>query len=296
MADVVVRLMGGLGNQMFQYAAGRSLSLRRGAGLVLDLSWFHTVSDRHYGLWALNISAETVDTPEWSPGRGSRWLGRLLNKVGKVGMEQLFRPNAVPVYREKGFGFDQAVPGLSAPVCLDGYFQSERYFSDQVSVIRNDFTVISPPNEANVRLLERLAGNDAICLHVRRGDYVANAKMNAFHGVCPVDYYRAGLQIVSEGLADPRCYVFSDDPAWVRANLCLPLPTSVVDINSAEAPQEDLRLMAACRHFVIANSSLSWWAAWLGQHPGKRVVAPKQWFQTANLDTSQLIPGAWMRI
>jgi hypothetical protein len=200
------------------------------------------------------------------------------------------------VFREKHFHFDPAVLDIRAPVCLDGYFQSEKYFSDFREEIASEFTLATPAGDRAQAILDQMATHDAVCLHVRRGDYVANAATNAVHGTCPLDYYHQGLGIVCEGLENPHCYVFSDDPEWVRAHFSPAYAMSVVDIHGSDEAHEDLRLMAACKHFVIANSSLSWWGAWLGSNPSKRVVAPRRWFQGGTHDTKDLIPDGWTRI
>jgi hypothetical protein len=133
-------------------------------------------------------------------------------------------------------------------------------------------------------------------LHVRRGDYVTDPSANAFHGLCPLDYYHRGLDEAARDLTRPECFVFSDDPAWVRENLKLAAPMTVVDVHGPGEAHVDLRLMAACHSHVIANSSLSWWGAWLGRRPGKRVVAPRQWFRSPDRDASDLVPDRWVRL
>lgn len=292
MGDVVVRLIGGLGNQMFQYAAAKAVAVRSGAELVLDLSWFATDNHRRYALGPLSISAHTLGAIS-AEGVVVRFLRRVAYRLARRSDEYW---QGHPVFHEKYFYFDPTVLDLRAPVCLDGYFQSEKYFLDCREVVAREFTVATPPGSLAQAMLERMAAHDAICLHVRRGDYVASAITNSFHGVCSVDYYRQGLRIVSEGLLDPHCYVFSDDPEWVRVHFTATLPMSVVDIHGPDEAHEDLRLMAACKHFVIANSSLSWWGAWLGSYPGKRVVAPEKWFQSNTQDARDLIPSGWVRV
>ena len=292
MSDVVVRLFGGLGNQMFQYATAKAVALRSGAELLLDLSWFSTASDRQYALGPLQVSARTLAEipPEGATGR---LLRKALHRFSRHSDKYW---QGRPVFREKHFHFDPAVLDVRAPVCLDGYFQSERYFLEYRALIASEFTVATPLGSLAQAMLERMATHDAICLHVRRGDYVANMTTKAFHGLCPLDYYHQGLRIVGEGLLKPHCYVFSDDPQWVHANFSPECPMSVVDIHGAHEAHEDLRLMAACKHFVIANSSLSWWGAWLCSYPDKRIVAPKNWFQSSTNDPKDLIPDHWVRI
>lgn len=291
--DVVVRLAGGLGNQMFQYAAARAVAIRSGTGLVVDLSWFATVSDRHYALLPFSINAQTLGPIVFERGRVVRFVRKITQRLMKRA-DKIWR--GIPVFREKYFHFDPEVLDLRAPVCMDGYFQSEKYFDDCRDVIATEFVPANPPGDSSQAMLARISACNAICLHVRRGDYVANIAANAFHGTCSLDYYNEGLSIVSAGLANPHCFVFSDDPEWVLANFQLILPMTVVDIHGPDDAHEDLRLMSACQHFVIANSSLSWWGAWLGKDLAKRVVAPKRWFNNPVNDTGDLIPKAWKTI
>jgi hypothetical protein len=274
---VVVHLLGGLGNQMFQYAAARAVAVRCNAPLVLDASWLSDEAQRPFALQPFQIKADVLQSE-----RRRSPLNLALRRA--------------PVYREKSFRYDDGVQSCRAPVYLYGYFQSEKYFAGCRDVIFDDFQVAAPPLPAAQKLLDRVEASDAICLHIRRGDYVTDPSANAFHGLCPLDYYRRGLDDVAGHLARPECFVFSDDPAWVRENLKLSAPMTVVDIHGPGDAHEDLRLMAACHSYVIANSSLSWWGAWLGRRAGKRVVAPRQWFRSPGRDASDLVPEEWVRL
>lgn len=292
MKAVHVHLLGGLGNQMFQYAAARAIAVRCNAPLVLDASWLSDGAQRPFALRPFQIKADILQpAPFRLPLNPS--LRRLARRLSRR-----FAPRKLgaPVYREKSFRYDAGVPLRRAPVYLYGYFQSEKYFADCSGVIFEDFRIAAPPHPATQKLLERIEASDAICLHVRRGDYVTDPSVNAFHGLCPLDYYHRGLEDVAGRLSRPECFVFSDDPAWVRENLKLDVPMTLVDIHGPGEAHEDLRLMAACHSYVIANSSLSWWGAWLGRRSGKRVVAPRQWFRSASRDASDLVPDRWVRL
>lgn len=292
MKSVSVRLVGGLGNQMFQYAAARAVALRNQAPLALDLSWFGTDPDRQFALGPFNIEATVGAQTSVRPGGAG-----LFARLGRRFARHLGRTRGgTPVFTEASFRYDPAIEDVAPPVALDGYFQSARYFDAVAGQIARDFTLREGASGVTADMLERIRASEAICVHIRRGDYVTNSAANAYHGTCSLAYYRDGLAQVSHGLDSPHCFVFSDDPVWVKENFHADLSVTVVDIHSTTQAHEDLRLMSACRRFVIANSSLSWWAAWLGAAQDKHVVAPKRWFSGSDNDISDLVPNDWLRV
>lgn len=290
MNSVVVRLVGGLGNQMFQYAAARALSARIGASLELDLSWFGADPERQYALAPFFIQAGIYSRQTENKGKNV-WLPKLVSRFG-------CRINLIGLsnFSEESFSYDQRIEKINRPVFLKGYFQSEKYFVSIQDNIKSEFTLRSEPISAATEILSQIAETDAICVHLRRGDYVNNPTAAAYHGTCSLNYYREAIKLVSNNLTKPHCFVFSDDPVWVRENFRSDVPITLVDIHRTDEAHEDLRLMVACKHFVIANSSLSWWGAWLGRDVNKLVVAPDKWFAISNIDTTDLIPSSWLRL
>lgn len=287
---IVTRVIGGLGNQMFQYAAGRALARRLGVTLKVDITGFESYPVHSYCLDHFALKAAEAGNGEVPNGRAeSRWA-RAVRRFG-LGTE-------LKVYRERGFAFDPEVKSLPDNTYLDGYWQSERYFSDTDAEMRRDFEIVTPPTAQNAEWLARIRGDaGAVSIHVRRGDYVTNASANAVHGTCTLDYYMRAAQHVVERIGvNPTFYVFSDDPDWVAENLHLGYHTAYVRHNDAAHNYEDLRLMSACRHHVIANSTFSWWGAWLNSSADKRVVAPLQWFRDEKMDTRDLMPPGWARL
>ena len=141
-----------------------------------------------------------------------------------------------------------------------------------------------------------IAACNAVSLHVRRGDYAADPVVTSMHGLCPLDYYDRAVEYVLGRVSDPAFFLFSDDPDWVREHLKLRGSVSVVDHNGPDSGSEDLRLMSLCRHHIIANSTFSWWGAWLDPRPDKLVIAPKRWFADESLDTSDLLPAGWVKL
>jgi hypothetical protein len=192
--------------------------------------------------------------------------------------------------------FNPAILRLTDNISLDGYWQSEKYFSDIAPVIRSDFTVRVEPEGLNREVASVINGCNAISIHFRRGDYVTDAKIAARHGACTNDYFIKAVELIKARVERPHFFVFSDDPAWVREHFTIPHTMTLVDHNGPDKAHEDLRLMSLCRHHIIANSSFSWWGAWLNPRPDKIVIAPLRWFNDPTVDTSDLIPESWLRI
>lgn len=294
---IAVTLCGGLGNQLFQYATGRALAIRCNASLVMDVSWFEqapsisNVTARKYALAPFSLPLHLENS--LSVNRSSLWSKS--NFFGRIGRRLRLKRNDVS-FVERSFRFDERVLTLEAPIRLIGYWQSPHYFSDVAAQIRQDIGTCGKLTDACIEILQKIKATDAICIHVRRGDYVTNKDATSFHGLCSNEYYKKGVNRVAQGLQEPHGFVFTDDPVWVRENLSIGIEFTVVDINSVDEPHLDLWLMSACKHFVIANSSLSWWGAWLSTSPNKKVITPVKWFVDSTIDTTDLIPADWSRI
>lgn len=282
---ITVRLLGGLGNQLFQYATGRALALRLGVELVLD----GREAARSPQTWlrpALHhFDIQTVQDAPLPPDRTHALRYGLWRKFGR----------SPRFLREAELGVNRAVLEAPDQTYLHGYFQSEQYFRDAEAQIRTELRTITPPSAQNAEWLTRLRETPgATAVHLRRGDYVADAKAAATHGSVGPDYYaRAIAQVEARTGQTPELFVFSNDPEWCRSTLSLPRPFTVIDHNTADDHYEDLRLMAACQHHVIANSTFSWWGAWLGASPAQHVVAPAQWFGVEAKQNPDILPKAW---
>ena len=290
---VIVRLRGGLGNQLFQYAAGRRIALLGGAPLKLDLTAFE-LSTRSYRLNHYNIVEEVASPAEI----------RRLSGVGHEGavarvcrhLNNRLHINKRSVLRERHYRFDPRFLRRLDNVYLDGYWQSEKYFKDIENTVREEFTLKQPPDGMNSAFLATVGHCESVSVHVRRGDYVANPATNRVHGSCDPDYYRRAADCIAESVDKPHFFVFSDDPRWARSSLSFDGPVDYVDHNGEDTDYEDLRLMSRCKHHILANSTFSWWGAWLCHNPDKVVVAPRKWFNDPSLDTSDLIPPSWRRV
>jgi hypothetical protein len=283
---VIVKLDGGMGNQLFQYATGRYLAQKLNAELKLDIDIYTAKNKRQYALHHFNVQEVFSSAGERKNLKRKEFFRRQLNKLG-VGLKPYW-------YTEQKPGYDANIEKLTDNVYLEGFWQSEKYFKPIEGTIRREFTVKDSPSELNRKYLDEIRSVNSISIHVRRGDYVTEKETNAVHGVCDLEYYRKAIDRVSAEVSDPRFYIFSDDMEWTKANLSSSTHPSIYIDHNQTAPHEDLRLMYSCKHHIIANSSFSWWGAWLNDNAEKKVIAPRNWFRT--LENRDIIPGGWLTL
>ncbi|MFK7939718.1 MAG: alpha-1,2-fucosyltransferase [Roseovarius sp.] len=285
MADdaIYTRLFGGAGNQLFQYAAGRALADTLDCDLVIDNRYVAGSADRGdcFAHFADARFTRTAALPPFKSDGALRYgLWRLFGKSPKL-------------YREQTLGFDPKLLNQSAGTYLHGYWQSDRYFAQIADQLRADLRFTTALNDANAQMAAQIAAAQTpVSFHVRRGDYLAGDT----YAACTPEYYRAAAAHLADQLGAVTCFVFSNDPGWAQDNLNLGQHTVVVDINSETTGHFDLHLQSLCAHHVIANSTFSWWAAWLNAAPGKQVVAPKAWFAKPGMDNPDLCPASWIRL
>ena len=282
---IIVRLMGGLGNQLFQYAIARRLASETGQPFKLDITEYETDALRAFALRPFNVRQDIATLEE---------IDRLRPRAG--GFLQNLRYSQTWIRERLPYAFDPRVVQARGDVYLEGYWANEDYFKSIDSVIRQEFTVKTEPDAANAAAARVMASVASVCVHVRRGDYATDPHTSAFHGLAPLDYYREAAARISATVRDPHFFVFSDDPDWVEQNLRFEHEMTYVTHNGADRDYEDLRLMALCRHHIIANSSFSWWGAWLGQSPGQQVFAPARWLNQPEIDTTHATPARWIRL
>ena len=277
---ITSHLFGGLGNQLFQYCAGRALSLTH--GVELRLLWGEDTEKRTLDLHHFNIEAEII--------RSSKVFKRLSFRL----LPSLLKHGLPKVLREDALGYYDRFQSLGGNTRIKGYWQSELYFEHFEDVIRNDLHIITLPSRQNQAFLDRISSENAVSLHIRRGDYITNLMANSIHGTCDLTYYEKAIENISSSMSeDPVFYVFSDDPSWAKQNLKTRHKTVFVDFNDAAANYEDLRLMSQCNHNIIANSTFSWWGAWLNKNPSKIVIAPHKWFSDPTIKNPNILPQAW---
>ena len=293
---VMVKIIGGLGNQMFQYALGRKIAYLNDEMLKLDISGFETYDLHNYSLSHFNISGDDATKSEIRAFRGSnnRHIRGIINKMNHHGFYLPYLQKNKVIF-EKTINYDPSIFDNTGEIYLDGYWQSEKNFKDNEVIIRKEFTIKSPPDSQNIKIANEIRNTEAVCIHIRRGDYVSNPKANQLIGLCPLDYYYRSIDYILSKVEKPHFFIFSDDPDWTRQHLIIDAPTTYVCNNSSDKNYEDLRLMTYCRHFIIANSSFSWWGAWLSPNVQKIVIAPAQWFRGEQYNDGDRLPKEWIR-
>lgn len=261
---MIVRLTGGLGNQMFGYAFGRALSLRHNETVYYH--WCRSTWD--YALDAYSLQASQVRTSDF-------------NKM----------------YQEPDFSFDPKALEQPVDTYFAGYWQSPLYFKDYADVIKQDFAPKQryPYYSEVEKLADKMRDENSVFVHVRRGDYT-NPGTKEFHGILPWEYYRDAKRYIKEKINSPKFYFFSDQPEWVREHFYTDFSLGQEEVISGFNQHDSLYLMQACRHGIGANSSFSWWANWLADYPGRVNITPRRWFTNPDINTNDLFPEHWVRL
>ncbi|MFN4269016.1 MAG: alpha-1,2-fucosyltransferase [Thermosynechococcus sp.] len=293
---IIAQIVGGLGNQMFQYALARSLAIRKKVPLYLDISAYRTYKKhREFELKRIFNCAGEIATAAhirsvlgWCALPGMQGLAKQQSAIRRFLCPQLiFEPH---------FHYWPKIWEIPDKAYLVGYWQSEKYFSEIADILREDFKFRQPLSETNAQWAEKITHCNSISLHIRRGDYVLNPETYKVHGVCDLDYYYRAIEYMTSLIDDPVFFVFSDEIEWAKLNLRVAYPIYYIENNTAQESYNDMRLMSLCRHHIIANSTFSWWGAWLNPFRGKIVIAPQQWFSIKRYNTVDLIPDSWLRI
>ncbi|HLO16357.1 MAG TPA: alpha-1,2-fucosyltransferase [Anaerolineales bacterium] len=289
---VLVQLNGGLGNQLFQYALGRKIALDRNTVPRFETSAFRTQS-REYKLHHYQVKGSPATEKEvrrflgWEQNPWLKKVYRLYNSKRPYYRRVIVDEQSVP--------FDKNILKVPKNVFLRGYWQSEKYFHDIAEILRQDLVLKTPLSGLNREMAKKIQTSLSVSLHVRHGDYATDMATHQTHGLLSLDYYRAAISHILALFPDASFFLFSDDIPWIRENLKINATHCYVDHNTDQTDFEDLRLMSLCKHHIIANSSFSWWGAWLCQNPEKVVVAPRQWYRI-EIDTRDLVPKDWIRL
>jgi len=258
---IIVRLMGGLGNQMFQYAMARRLAYRHNTKLKMDV--FHLpylgCTRREYNLNNFNILGEIASSKEipfdLKPQKGK--MTQLTNSIKKC----ILPPQLIMPVEETSFSFNSSYLNLPENVYLIGYFQSEKYFMDIRSVLLKEFTLKNRFPKELQKIYKIIQNTSSVSIHIRRGDFLTNPEVKQIYDVCPLSYYEKSVRYIEEHVDNPSFFIFSDEIDWAKNNMKLSHPTVFVSGNYSDKCWLDMHLMQSCKHHIIANSTFSWWAA-----------------------------------
>jgi len=296
---IIVSLFGGLGNQMFQYACGKVVAKKLGVELKLDVSHVKdrtprkNFTYREYELDVFNINEE-IATPE----EVRQYIPNLWNSNEVI--KQFFKLKRIffgkALYREKKkFRYNKDIDYLKDNTYLYGYFQTEKYFESIRNELLKSFSLAKEIDKSNSSLIAQMKSENAVSIHVRRGDY----NNSPFELLDIQDYYQNAIELIQKKVESPSFYIFTNDYAWTEENFDpINIKKSIVNINSESQSFLDMILMSNCKHNICANSSFSWWGAWLNATPNKMVIVPLKWFKDTKLNEStyDLIPASWIKI
>ena len=294
---IISKLSGGLGNQMFQFAAAKALSLKHRTELKIDATNFKIekegLTPRDFELSIFEKEPLQFLTEQTK----KKLLSEKLSLLSKI-QNKITGKKPVEYYRERGFHFNKEFFTIPNDRYLIGYFQSEKYFKNFEKEIRGSFEFPTKINEKNQKLRSEILNCNSVSVHVRRGDYVKVASNLKHHGVCSLEYYQNAIERICKKIENPVFYFFSDDIDWVKSQIKSEYPMHYIAHNTGNQSFEDMRLMSHCKHHIIANSSFSWWGAWLNPNSEKMVIAPTPWFgdPKKEKEATDLVPENWIRI
>jgi len=277
---VITKLCGGLGNQMFQYATGLALADRLNTSIIPDISWFDEMKTNPY-----IITRRTYELDVF--GIKARKFSRIENISLLISKPVIFE--------EHGYAYQNKISTIAGNIILDGFWQNPKYFEKERRAILNAFKFPRETSSKNRLLLSEINKSLSVSIHVRRGDYVSSEETKKIHGLPPLEYYKRAAASIGKDFNNPRFFIFSDDISWCKQNLKINNDMVFVENNNGTKHYEDMRLMAACKHNILANSSFSWWGAWLNQNQAKLVYAPKKW-SISSTNASDILPSEWIKI
>lgn len=295
----MLKLRGGLGNQMFQYAFTCALSKKFDAEIIFDFSFFEEIksykdaADREYELGNFNLECRQATQEELEqivyPKRMPKYQ-KILWEICKL---KKYKPEGNCFLEKSPYNYTKNPLTNPDYYYYHGYFQNEKYFKHVRNDILEKFSLKETLDEKNKNVLDKISEENSISIHIRRGDYVELEAVKKVHGVCSLKYYQNAIKYISKHVKNPHFFLFSDDVKWVVENLKIDYPYTIADFNQGKG-WLDLNLMKHCKHNIIANSSFSWWAAWLNENPDKIVIAPKKWI--AEKQKCDIVPEDWVKI
>jgi hypothetical protein len=301
---IILKLQGGLGNQLFQYATGRALSIELNTILKLDLSFYNNNEfSKVYRLNEFNLPFEIANKQEIDQIRNQDHVPLIFRILNKTGVK-------VSPYFKRSHLIEKEILKLYNPdikkgidYYIDGWLGDEAYFKMHEKQIRKDLRSDDLLNNESKIVLDKIVNSNSVAIHIRRGDYLTNS----FFANLSQEYYSRSISFISKEISHPAFFFFSDDIKWVKENISVNEKHIFVEHNSAAATKwntigeiNDLLLMSYCNHQIIANSTFSWWGAWLNSNPDKVVIAPRKWFDNAkaqsDYERGHFIPIKWIKI
>ncbi len=285
---------------MFQYAFALSLSKRKTTNVLLDNSYFsncvfksNLTSTRSFELKHFNISLNTISWALFPPCLCLRLAVNFVKFCRKILKFKKTPIDSIIIVEKDGLRFQENLLNPKKAAYYSGYFLCEQYFKPHREDILKEFSLTTPLSEANQKMLDQIKKTNAVSLHIRRGDYLNNPQVFT---LCSLDYYKKAIKYIAERVESPHFYLFSNDPEWVIQNLKIDHPSTCVAINDENTGFYDLELMKNCKHNIIANSSFSWWGAWLNTHSEKIIIAPQQWLNGRDDTNTDIVPDQWIKM
>jgi hypothetical protein len=292
---IIVKFTGGLGNQMFQYAAGLALSMLNKTELRSDLSWFKY--DRaHNGFELSDVFRINIEEATFAD------ISNILGLCKYNRLRNLLQNNNLSWFRPLRYGFEphfnywEEFTRLPKAVYLEGYWQSDRYFHDYADTVRNRFQFDMPVDSSNIQAMRTITSCESVSIHVRRGDYFSNSVNQSVHGVCLKSYYKRAMSMIIRNIPSAKFFIFSDDPDWAENHFSDAQHFFIIRHNAGNKSYRDMQLMSLCRHHITANSSFSWWGAWLGEYANGWIISPKEWFLDESINISDLHCSKWIKL
>jgi hypothetical protein len=279
---------------MFQYAFGRALYIKNNQDILFDISSYPDLYGRQFGLDSFKTRCSFI-SKNVSKGinylKKYKYLSRLLSKLFLKNYFEFLVWDFVDEYNLH----DAEI--LNRNVYLYGYWQNEEYFKDIRKTILKDFEIKKSLSEKNLEIEKRISQTNSISVHIRRCDYVNDPATNKIHGTCNIEYYLKAVQLMKEKVPDPHFFIFSDDTDWASENIVFDGNKEYITNNVGNDSCFDIYLMSLCKHNIIANSSFSWWGAWLNQNKEKIIIAPDRWFVDEEMnDKCKIVPSEWIKI
>lgn len=282
---IIIKLQGGLGNQLFQYAFGRSLTEKIKTELVLDHTNYEGDKLRTFSLHHFNVKARLITSKESRKYNSKTY--KLYRKI-----KRFVNPHQAYLFKARYFS-------TKDNSYIEGYWQSQKYFYSIEKEIRRELTLknnVSKTFQSEYKLIKSYP--ISVSIHIRRGDYANNTDVQKRFGLCDIEYYKKAVDFILNKFPNSTFFVSSDDIAWAKQSIPQIIKNNKIHYlsNPDLVDHEELILMSNCHHQIMANSSFSWWSAWLNQNKSKIVIAPKSWLADKKVKTDDIIPDNWIKV